>query len=130
MIFVLGYFCASGQPVFLADMFVNRESGCSTCIISFKTKYQPLDRLREGETAFFEAMTHLLEGFKELRLNDRKSDAFFHTRFSKSFSPRPRLLRLKSAGYMTTNKHTYVWRLDCVIGNACPAPAICQYFLW
>lgn len=39
---------------------------------------QIIRHVREQETALFEAIKHLLEGSKELRLNDKKSDDFFH----------------------------------------------------
>jgi len=48
-------------------------------------------------------MTHLIGGFKELRLNSRKNDAFFHTHVSPLCS-RLRLSRLTSAQYLMINK--------------------------
>lgn len=39
---------------------------------------QVIDQLREREKNLFEAVRHLLLGFKELRINDRKNDDFFY----------------------------------------------------
>lgn len=102
MLSYIGYFAFLALPVFLIGAFIAGGIGFFYAWNQFRIK-DAVDRLREGETAFFDAMTHLIEGFKELRLNSRKNDAFFHTRVSPLCS-RLRSLRLTSAQYLMTNK--------------------------
>lgn len=61
-----------------------------------------IESLRKREIDFFNAMTDLLDGFKELRLHDRKNDAFFHTRL-KTTARHVSSLRLESSKYMMLN---------------------------
>ncbi len=71
--------------------------------LSELTPQPPLLR-REGEqeTPVFEGITHLLEGFKELRLNARKSDAFFQKRLTQAYT-RLTLRKLTALRYMIVN---------------------------
>ncbi|MDM8540625.1 cyclic peptide export ABC transporter [Desulfococcaceae bacterium HSG9] len=55
-----------------------------------------VDRLRTQEDNLFAEIKHLLDGFKELKLNDRKNDDFFHSGI-KSHCTRLRQLNLNTA---------------------------------
>ncbi|OQX25916.1 MAG: hypothetical protein BWK80_13140 [Desulfobacteraceae bacterium IS3] len=59
-------------------------------------------KVRDREKELFEAVGHLLDGFKELRVNNRKSDDFFHRRFKQSAS-QLRALRLQSGSHLIDN---------------------------
>ena len=88
------YFAFLAFPAFLAEMFVIGGGG----LVYVRNQYrirEATKRLREREAEFHDAVTDLIQGFKELRLNDRKSDAFFHECLASLFSDL-RSLRLKS----------------------------------
>ena len=68
---------------------------CNQIIIR-QTVYQ----VREGEKNLSAALTDIFGGFKELRLNSRKSDDFFHSSFI-SRGSRLRKLKLRSAARFT-----------------------------
>ena len=61
---------------------------------------QIVTQVRDGEKRLFDAVTDILDGFKELKLSSRKSDDFFHKSF-KVRGSRLRKLKLRAAGRFT-----------------------------
>ncbi len=102
IVFMVGYLAWLAWPIFLLEMGVIGGVGLFYLYNQLRIK-QTTDSLRHGETLFFGAITHLLEGFKELRLNNRKNDAFFQTRF-KRLVTRLTALRLAANRSMLMNK--------------------------
>ncbi|MCP4104981.1 MAG: cyclic peptide export ABC transporter [Desulfobacteraceae bacterium] len=62
----------------LAMMLILTAVAAFFYISNHVTLIQKLDQARHQEAKLFESVSHLLEGFKELRLNSRKSDDFYH----------------------------------------------------
>ncbi|VEN73203.1 conserved membrane hypothetical protein [Candidatus Desulfarcum epimagneticum] len=60
------------------------------------------DKTRDQEKKLFEAVSHLLEGFRELKLNDKKSDDFYN-RSIRRHASRLRQLKLRSVHYYANN---------------------------
>jgi len=76
-VFLLFYFAFIAYPIFIISMGI---SGV-VAIFFFRNQIEiknSMERLRKKEIAFFDSITHLLDGFKELRLNDKKNDSLFH----------------------------------------------------
>jgi putative ATP-binding cassette transporter len=73
---LFGYLALLSLPLFLLEMLLFGLVGIVYLANQFRVK-QSVEQVRQSETLLFEAITHLLEGFKELRLNNKKSDAFF-----------------------------------------------------
>lgn len=89
-------------PFFMVSAFIAGGIGIFYILNQVQIK-MAIDKLREEETAFLDAMTHLIDGFKELRLNDFKSNSFFHTCIKPLYS-RLKSLRLESARYLLINQ--------------------------
>ncbi len=66
---------------------------------------QIVHQVREEETSLFEAVTDLLDGFKELKLNTRKSHAFFQQCF------RTRAARLRGVKILAANRFIDIYTL-------------------
>lgn len=79
---MLIYFAFLAWPIFLVELAVIIAIGVLYGFNQIRLK-ESITKLREEEAGFFRAITHLLQGFKELRLNDRKSDIFFHQHLEK-----------------------------------------------
>ena len=101
LIFVIAYFAFLAFPVFLIGLCLSGFIAILLIQNQFRLK-ESLGRLRKGEIDFFKSMTDLLSGFKELRLNDQKNDAFFHKHL-KVICRRVSLLRLNVSKYMMLN---------------------------
>jgi len=101
IVFMAVLFAFLSFPVFLAGMCVAGVTGIFFIYNQLKIK-DSIEKLSKGEIEFFGAMTHMLLGFKELRLHDGKNDSFFHTHF-KIISSRVSALRLEAAKYMMLN---------------------------
>ncbi|QTA86283.1 cyclic peptide export ABC transporter [Desulfonema magnum] len=95
------YFAFLSFPAFMTEMFV--IGGIAIVYVWNQYRIRDItEQLREREIAFYNAVSHLILGFKELRLNARKNDAFFRQSLT-SLCSDLRSLRLKSARYMMTN---------------------------
>jgi putative ATP-binding cassette transporter len=102
MIGLIVYFAFLAFPFFMVSAFIAGGIGIFYILNQVQIK-MAIDKLREEETAFLDAMTHLIDGFKELRLNDFKSNSFFHTCIKPLYS-RLKSLRLESARYLLINQ--------------------------
>ena len=114
MVGLAGYFAFLAFPVFMTATLIIGGIGLFYVWNQFRIK-NAIDRLRKRETAFFDAMRHLLEGFKELRLNNCKNDSFFHTCVSPLCS-QLRSFRLTSARYLMTNKNIVFGTFTLLLG--------------
>jgi putative ATP-binding cassette transporter len=77
LIGILIYLTVLSQYAFFITVVVGCIAGAFYGYNQFLIK-QIISHVREQEKNMFEAVKHLLDGFKELRLNDKKSDDFFH----------------------------------------------------
>lgn len=85
---ILLYLALLSEYAFLITVIVGGIAGAAY-LYNQRVIRQLVEKERGQETDMFEAVRHLLHGFKELRLNDRKSDEFFHQ------AMKPALARLK-----------------------------------
>ena len=74
---LLGMLALISPPVFLFEVCLFGLAGIFYLQNQLQIR-QAVEAGRDREITFFEGITHLLDGFKELRLNRRKSDDFFH----------------------------------------------------
>ncbi|OQY58819.1 MAG: hypothetical protein B6245_09925 [Desulfobacteraceae bacterium 4572_88] len=98
---LLAYIAYLVWPIFLLEIGMIGTGGLWYLLMQLRAR-QAIYRVREEETAFSDTITNFLDGFKELRLNDRKNDAFFAKRVRPLYS-RLRSLRLSSKLYMLMN---------------------------
>lgn len=101
IVFLAAYLAFLAFPVFSVGLGMTVVTGLFFIRNQFRIR-QSVEALGKGETEFFEAMTHLISGFKELRLHDRKNDSFFHTHL-RVISRRVSSLRLEATKYMMLN---------------------------
>ncbi|QTA87814.1 cyclic peptide export ABC transporter [Desulfonema magnum] len=101
MLSLVVYFAFLAFPLFMIEVLVIGGIGLLYVLNQYRIA-DVTEGLRQKEAAFYDAVTHLIEGFKELRLNDRKNDAFFHQSFKRLCSDL-RSQRLRSAQYMMAN---------------------------
>ncbi|MCI5116129.1 MAG: ATP-binding cassette domain-containing protein [Candidatus Electrothrix sp. AX1] len=60
------------------------------------------EQMREQEKKLIDAVTHLIEGFKELKLSNIRSNAFYHETLAR-YAYKLREIRLQTAHYYTKN---------------------------
>ncbi len=72
------YMATFSRDILLFTLGVLAGLGCLYAL-NQRVMVQALARIRDGEKGVFRSFHHLLYGFKELRLNDEKSDDFHHT---------------------------------------------------
>ena len=99
--FLVGYFAFLAFPIFVICLIVNVVIGVFFLQNQLRIKHT-VEALQDKEIQFFGAITHLLSGFKELRLNDQKNDAFFHKSI-KVIAANVSALRLKLSGHLIIN---------------------------
>ncbi|KPA17988.1 Cyclic peptide transporter [Candidatus Magnetomorum sp. HK-1] len=111
ILFLSLYLAVLSFPVFFLGIVITGTIGLFYFWNQLQVK-DAFERLRSEETAFFKAVTHLIDGFKELRLNDRKNDAFFNTHY-KPLCSHIKSMRLKTQWYLMLNKMLVygVWTL-------------------
>ena len=85
---------------------------------------QTILQVRRQEKGMLAALNHLLDGFKELRLNDRKSDAFFQARFKAQVAQMSQLRR--RALQLFGNNYTLAYSLweTLIVGLALLLPVV------
>jgi len=101
MVSMTVYLLFIAPPVFLIGMVILVFAGPFYFSNQIRIK-KNLKLLQKKEIAFFKTVTHLLEGFKELKLNARKNDAFFAASVKKLYSEVD-LLKRRSANHINTN---------------------------
>lgn len=99
MIYV--YIAILYPPAFILMLFLS-AIGAGLYFLNHIKMIQLFEQTRNQEKKLFEAVTHLLEGFKELKLNNKKSDDFYHTSIRHHVS-RLRQLKLRSVHYYIHN---------------------------
>ncbi len=91
-------------------------AGCWYSLTQLRIR-QAIQAVRDQERRMFEAIRTQLDGFHELRLNDRKSDAFFQQKFLRETAAyRP--LQRRISGYFT-NSQTITYALWAAL-SLCP----------
>jgi putative ATP-binding cassette transporter len=77
---------------------------------------QITQQVREQETQMIETVRHLLDGFKELRLNDKKSDDFFYNSLKQHLSQVRQLRLQRSRYFLNSYSLTYgLWKVLIII---------------
>ena len=113
----VGFICPKALLIILAG----GGAGAAFYISNHLETIKLFKKIRSGENRMFDAVNHLLNGFKELRLDHKKSDDFYFGSFWRRVS-RLKDLRIRSSHHYVSN-HTIVYTfwnglLLCIILGA------------